>query len=218
MLRTAARSGRSGGDSRAATRSSAQPPTGIALADRWSRFPAERGAGRCRERAGHAEGLGNRKPCRRAAWPDAYGVGQGVHGGRRWTGRRAGLSGQSGCTWVKRFNEGGLAVLADAPRGGRPPTHGPEVRSRLVSLATQKPRSLGFPFELWTLERLQREFEEREGVHLSDSTIWTWLRDEGLHWKRQQSWFHDAEQHDPEFVEKRGPSSRCTPPHQPDAA
>jgi transposase len=133
-------------------------------------------------------------------------------------GRRAGLSGQSGCTWVKRFNEGGLAVLADAPRGGRPPTHAPEVRSRLVSLATQKPRSLGFPFELWTLERLQREFEEREGVHLSDSTIWTWLRDEGLHWKRQQSWFHDAEHHDPEFVEKRGPSSRCTPPHQPDAA
>jgi len=22
--------------------------------------------------------------------------------------------------------------------------------------------------------------------------------------KRQQSWFHDAEKHDPEFVEKRG--------------
>ena len=133
-------------------------------------------------------------------------------------GRRAGLSGQSGCAWVKRFNAGGLAVLADAPRGGRPPTHAPEVRSRLVSLATQKPRSLDLPFELWTLERLQRAFEEREGVHLSDSTIWTWLRDEGLHWKRQQSWFHDAERHDPEFVEKRGPSSGPTRPHQSDVA
>ncbi len=118
-------------------------------------------------------------------------------------GRRAGLSGQTGCAWVKRFNVGGLEVLDDEPRGGRPPTHPPEVRSALVSLATQKPRSLGLPFELWTLERLQREFKEREGVHLSDSTIWTWLRDEGLHWKRQQTWFHDAERHDPEFVEKR---------------
>lgn len=133
-------------------------------------------------------------------------------------GRRAGLSGQSGCAWVTRFNDGGLDTLADAPRGGRPPTHAPEVRSRLVSLATQKPSSLGLPFALWTLERLQREFEEREGVHLSDSTIWTWLRDEGLQWKRQQSWFHDAEHHDPEFVEKRGPSSGRTPPHPPDVA
>jgi hypothetical protein len=69
---------------------------------------------------------------------------------------------------------------------------------------TQRPRSLGPPFELWTLERLQREFKTREGVHLSDSTIWTWLRDEGLHWKRKQTWFHDAEKHDPEFVQKRG--------------
>ena len=128
-------------------------------------------------------------------------------------GRRAGLSGQSGCAWVKRFNEGGLAVLEDEPRGGRPPTHAPEVRSALVSLATQKPRSLGLPFELWTLERLQREFKAREGVHLSDSTIWTWLRDEGLHWKRQQTWFHDAEKHDPEFVEKRGPFSGRTRRH-----
>lgn len=122
-------------------------------------------------------------------------------------GRRAGFSGQSGCAWVKRFNAGSLEVLEDAPRGGRPPTHPPEVRSALVSLATQKPRSLGLPFELWTLERLQCEFKVREGVHLSDSTIWTWLRDEGLHWKRQQTWFHAAEKHDPEFVEKRGPSS-----------
>lgn len=128
-------------------------------------------------------------------------------------GRRAGLSGQSGCAWVKRFNAGGLAVLEDELRGGRPPTHPPKVRSALVSLATQKPRSLGLPFELWTLERLQREFKAHEGVHLSDSTIWTWLRDEGLHWKRQQSWFHDAEKHDPEFVEKRGPSSGPTRRH-----
>ena len=128
-------------------------------------------------------------------------------------GRRAGLSGGTGCAWVKRFNGGGLEVLEDEPRGGRPPTHPPEVRSALVSLATQKPRSLGLPFELWTLERLQREFKAREGVHLSDSTIWTWLRDEGLHWKRQQTWFHDAQKHDPEFVEKRGPSSGRTRRH-----
>ena len=89
-------------------------------------------------------------------------------------------------------------------RPGRPPIHSQEVRGSLISLALQKPRSLGYPFELWTLERLQTAFRERHDTHLSDSTIWTWMDEEGFKWKRQQSWFHDAERHDPEFVEKRG--------------
>jgi len=113
-------------------------------------------------------------------------------------------SSATGVEWVKRFNEAGLAGLEDHPRPGRKPVHDQTVRSALVSLALQKPRSLGYPFELWTLERLQTAFKEREGVHLSDSTIWTWMADEGFKWKRQQSWFHDVERHDPEFVEKRG--------------
>lgn len=117
---------------------------------------------------------------------------------------------QMGPEWVRRFNAGGVNGLEDQPRPGRKPTHGPEVRSALISLATQKPKSLGYPYELWTLERLQCAFEERHHTHLSDSTIWEWLDAEGLVWKRQQSWFHDAEKHDPEFVEKRGASSRPT--------
>jgi transposase len=88
------------------------------------------------------------------------------------------------------------------------------VRSALISLAVQKPASLGLPFALWTLERLQTAFYQRHGVHLSDSTIWTWLADEGLHWKRQQSWGHDAPRHDPAFVAKRGPSFRRMSRHR----
>lgn len=109
-----------------------------------------------------------------------------------------------GPLWVKRFNAGGLAGLEDEPRSGHPRIHDETVRSALIGLATQKPDTLGYPFKLWTLERLQSAFKERHGVHLSDSTIWTWLDDEGLQWKRQESWFHEAEQHDPEFVQKRG--------------
>jgi len=120
-------------------------------------------------------------------------------------GLRAGFrSDAMGTIWVKRFNEEGLAGLEDRRRSGRKRTHSQEVRSALISLALQKPRSLGYPFELWTLEWLQRAFKERQGVHLSDSTIWTWMDEEGFKWKRQQSWFHEVEKHDPEFVEKRG--------------
>jgi transposase len=120
-------------------------------------------------------------------------------------GRAAGYeSDVTGGVWVKRFNEEGLSGLEDDERAGRPRTHEESVRSALVNLAIQKPESLGYPFKLWTLERLQTVFKERQGVHLSDSTIWEWLDAEGLQWKRQQSWFHEAERHDPDFVEKRG--------------
>ena len=122
---------------------------------------------------------------------------------------KAGFSSATvGAQWVRRFNEQGVAGLQDKPRPGRVPVHNAAVHGALISLATQKPDTLGYPFKLWTLARLQTAFEERQGVHLSDSTIWTWLEDEGLHWKRQESWFHEAERHDPEFVAKRGPSLR----------
>ena len=122
-------------------------------------------------------------------------------------GHQAGFSGrQSGVSWVKRFNAEGLAGLEDKPKPGRPWIHDQRVRSALISLAQQKPDTLGYPFKLWTLERLQTAFKERQGVHLSDSTIWEWVEGEGFKWKRQQSWFHEAEKHDPEFVEKRGAS------------
>jgi len=123
-------------------------------------------------------------------------------------GERAGFAtASSGIMWVNRFNAEGVEGLKDRERPGKPRTHGEEVRSQLISLALQKPSSMGYPYKLWTLERLQVAFRERHGTHLSDSTIWTWLDEEGLKWKRQQSWFHEAEKHDPEFAEKRGPSS-----------
>ena len=111
-----------------------------------------------------------------------------------------------GIHWVKRFNEHGIAGLQDRERSGRRPTHSQEIRSALLDLALQKPSSLGYPFELWTLERLQRAFKERQGVHLSDSTIWKWVEAEGFRWRKQESWFHEPQKHDPEFAEKRGSS------------
>ena len=96
-----------------------------------------------------------------------------------------------GVKWVLRFNEEGLAGLQDRPRSGRPETHTEEVRSKVIDLVRQKPRSVGRPFELWTLERLQVAIEEREGLRLSKSTIWEWVNAEGLDWKRQESWFEN---------------------------
>jgi transposase len=122
-------------------------------------------------------------------------------------GVRVGFSTAIGAIWVRRFNEGGIEGLQDRPRPGRQRTHDEKVRSQLVSLALQKPRTLEYPFELWTLERLQKAFEARNSVHLAPSTILNWMAAEGFSWKRQQSWFAEVEKHDPHFVEKRGPLS-----------
>ena len=54
-------------------------------------------------------------------------------------------SGASGPQWVRGFNAEGIAGLEEKPRAGRPVTHSDEVRSRVVDLALQEPRSLGLP-------------------------------------------------------------------------
>jgi hypothetical protein len=51
-------------------------------------------------------------------------------------------SSSSGPMWVRRFNAEGVASLDDKPRSGKPVTHTEAVRSQLVDLALQKPRSL----------------------------------------------------------------------------
>jgi transposase len=119
-------------------------------------------------------------------------------------------SDRSGVLWVKRFNAAGIAGLNDQPRSGAPVTHTEAVRSRLIELARHKPSTLGYPFAVWSLERLQSAYQERHQLHLSRSTIWEWLEAEGFDWKRQASWFRDADKQDSEFVEKRGPSSAPT--------
>jgi transposase len=122
--------------------------------------------------------------------------------------RQVGLSGVRVRAWIHRFNAHGLAGLADAARSGRPRRHDETTRGMVIALARTKPQSLGMPFALWTLARLQQAFDERHRLHITPATIWKWLKAEGLVWKRQQSWFHVTV--DAAFAKKRGRSSRPT--------
>jgi transposase len=127
---------------------------------------------------------------------------------------------------ISRAAGGGLTALAESraarstfhgvqPRYNsdirgvaRPGRHDETARGTVITLARTKPRSLGYPFELWTLARLQRAIQERVGLQVAQGTIWKWLQAEGLVWKRQRSWFQVTV--DAAFAEKRGPSSRRT--------
>ncbi len=113
----------------------------------------------------------------------------------------------------EHFNAAGLKGIDDRPRCGRRSTTRRRCGGRWISLALPTPRSVGDPFAGWMLERLQKAFEQRHSLQLSDATNWTWMDEEGVTGKRQQHWFHEAERRDPEVGEKRGPSFRPMGPH-----
>lgn len=54
----------------------------------------------------------------------------------------------------KALQFGALASLADLPRPGKPAKITVEARAWVVSLACQKPKALGYSYELWTTELL----------------------------------------------------------------
>ena len=67
----------------------------------------------------------------------------------------------------KALQLGALAALEDLPGRGRPATITAEARAWLVSLACQKPRELGYSYELWTTQLLARHIRRhcRENGH-----------------------------------------------------
>jgi transposase len=110
--------------------------------------------------------------------------------------------------WLHRFNDGGLAGLEDKPRKGRPPTYTREQVGTVVATALTDPRTLDLPFASWTLDRLAVYLAEHKGITMKRSRIDELLIAEGLRWRKEETWF--GERVDPDFAQKRGPSSNST--------
>jgi transposase len=75
---------------------------------------------------------------------------------------------------LQKAKEFGIHVaLDDLRRPGKPPTLTPEAKAWILSLACQKPKDLGFSYELWTIRFLAeyiRQHAEEKG-HPSASSI-----------------------------------------------
>ena len=67
--------------------------------------------------------------------------------------RRFQLSPATVYLWLPRYEEQGLAGLADKPRGGRPPTYTREQVGTIVATALTDPQTLGQSYSSWTLDR-----------------------------------------------------------------
>jgi transposase len=105
--------------------------------------------------------------------------------------------------WLHRYEEQGLAGLADQPRGGRPPTYTRAQVGTIVATALTDPQVLGEVYSSWTLDRLAAYLAEQHGIAMKRSRLDELLLAEGLRWRQQESWF--GERVDPEFAQKRGP-------------
>lgn len=103
---------------------------------------------------------------------------------------------------LHRFEQHGLAGLADKPRGGRPPTYTREQVGTIVATALTDPQALGQAYSSWTLDRLAAYLAEQQGITMKRSRLDELLLAEGLRWRKQESWF--GERVDPAFAQKRG--------------
>ena len=113
--------------------------------------------------------------------------------------------------WLKRFEVEGLEGLEDAPRSGRPPTYRPDVTNQVIAKARRLPPKPAEgevpPTGHWTLDRLQAELA-KDGIPIKRSQIRRLLKAEHLKWQKPRTWLEST---DPDFAEKRGPSSGSTP-------
>jgi len=104
--------------------------------------------------------------------------------------------------WLHRYEEQGLAGLADKRRGGRPPTYTREQVGTIVATALTDPQTLGQAYSAWTLDRLAAYLTEHHGIAMKRSRLDELLLAEGVRWRKQERWF--GERVDPEFAQKRG--------------
>ena len=103
--------------------------------------------------------------------------------------------------WRRRFAEGRLAGLKDAPRSGRPPSFTAADRAEVIALACALPAESGVPLARWSGPDLARELAARCQITVSASTVGRWLAGDALKPWQHRSWISVR---DPEFAAKAG--------------
>jgi transposase len=102
--------------------------------------------------------------------------------------------------WLKRYMAEGINGLEDAPRCGAPGKVTPAYQKRLVTTVRQRPRSLGQPYSLWTLQRLADYMAEETGIRVSPRTVGRYLKAADIVLSRPQ---HKISSPDPEYEVKK---------------
>jgi transposase len=107
--------------------------------------------------------------------------------------------------WLKRYLAEGVEGLRDEPHPGAPRKVTEEYRKKLVHAVRRRPRSLGLPFSLWTLQRLADYMAEQTGIRVTYESVRAHLKAAGIVLSRPQ---HTITSPDPEYALKKRRSKR----------
>lgn len=102
--------------------------------------------------------------------------------------------------WLKRYQAEGIHGLEDAPRSGAPSKVTTAYKEQLVNTVRQRPRSLGQPYSMWTLQRLADYMAEQTGIRVSEKTVRRHLKAADIVLSRPQ---HKVSSPDPEYEVKK---------------
>lgn len=102
--------------------------------------------------------------------------------------------------WLKRYMAEGINGLQDAPRSGASGKVTPAYQEKLIETVRQRPRSLGQPYSLWTLQRLADYMAEESGIRVEAETIRLRLKAAEIVLSRPQ---HKVSSPDPEYEVKK---------------
>lgn len=107
--------------------------------------------------------------------------------------------------WLKRYLAEGVEGLRDEPHPGAPRKVTQEYREGLLHAVRRRPRSLGLPFSLWTLQRLADYMAEQTGLRVTYETVRAHLKEAGIALGRPQ---HTITSPDPDYALKKRRSKR----------
>jgi len=79
--------------------------------------------------------------------------------------------------WHARWRDSGLDGLANKPRPGRPRAGGDEYRQMLEQVIETDPRTLGYGFNVWTIERLLAYMKKETGTLVHENTLRNMLKE-----------------------------------------
>ena len=100
--------------------------------------------------------------------------------------------------WLKRYGAEGMEGFSDMLRPGSPRKITAEYESQLV--VRRRPRRLGLPYSMWTLERLADHMAEQTGIRGSIETVRRYLQRADIVLSRPQ---HKISSPDPEYEVKK---------------
>ena len=115
---------------------------------------------------------------------------------------RLGVCDDTARKWRRRYCQGGLTGLADAPRPGLPWTFSARAVAEVKALACEPPAGSGKPLARWTCPELARQ-AAAAGIlaSVSASTVRRWLASDAIKPWQHRSWIFPR---DPYFALKGG--------------